>query len=110
MKASFNLVASKVIFFCFLWNLWLPVGLANVEFYAENNVFRYNSIESCKSDEYFDVNFLKCSHCASNLAQIGTNTSHLIASKDGNFMLKIMVFFPLAGCMFRSYLVDCAVY
>lgn len=33
----------------------------------DNNIFLYNSIDRCKSNEYFDVNYFVCKPCDSNL-------------------------------------------
>lgn len=41
----------------------------------ENTVFLYNRIESCKSSEYYDVNYFMCRECEPEL--------NLIPSKNG---------------------------
>ncbi|GAB0088742.1 Meckelin [Sergentomyia squamirostris] len=46
----------------------------NIVTAEENTVFLYRSVESCKKDEYFDVNYLKCKKCESEL--------NLVPSKD----------------------------
>lgn len=36
----------------------------------ENSVFLYNPIESCKSTEYYDVNYFACRECDPRLSLI----------------------------------------
>lgn len=33
----------------------------------DNNILLYNSIENCKPNEYFDVNYFVCKPCDANL-------------------------------------------
>lgn len=43
----------------------------------DNNILLYNSIEHCKSNEYFDVNYFICKACDANL--------YLARATDGEF-------------------------
>ncbi|XP_058453629.1 meckelin [Malaya genurostris] len=52
----------------------IAMALANVEFYNINEVFLYNSPDSCRSNEYFDTFTFKCNVC--------DETVHLVASDD----------------------------
>lgn len=44
----------------------------------ENTVFIYNHIESCKSSEYYDINYFLCRKCDPQ--------SNLVPSDNGKFL------------------------
>lgn len=57
--------------------IYVLLVIAPIEYSVgnENTVFLYNHIESCKSTEYYDVNYFLCRECDPQL--------YLIPSEDG---------------------------
>lgn len=48
--------------------VYIFIAIILIEVRADdNNILLYNSIENCKSNEYFDVNYFVCKTCDANL-------------------------------------------
>uniref|UniRef100_A0A1B0CTN3 Putative meckelin n=1 Tax=Lutzomyia longipalpis TaxID=7200 RepID=A0A1B0CTN3_LUTLO len=69
-RAGFPRLPISLVFLAVGW--WLSTNHPVVA--EENTVHLFRTVESCKGDEYFDVNYLKCKKCESEL--------NLVPSKD----------------------------